>query len=376
MQLFQSVNVDGEWSLPLPEKSQAQWILAFGERQLIANKKLQSELQSACPCAEIVGCTTSGEIQGMELKDDSISLTALTFDESKVKVVNAAISDFANAVELGKQLVGELPKDELVHIFVLSDGQLVNGTELVEGLSLGIPDGVKATGGLAGDGDRFTQTQVWHNQRIESGLVVLVGLYGKKLQVGHGHLGGWKAFGPERIITKSNKNVLYEFDDKPALELYKLLLGDYANDLPASALLFPIAMTQSDEQGTLVRTVLSIDEEQNSMTFAGNMPEGAVCQLMRANYENLLDGANGAASLAMESINNMPSQLAILISCIGRRLVLDQRVEEELEMVAEVLSPECAMTGFYSYGEISPLVSLGPCSLHNQTMTITLISEN
>jgi hypothetical protein len=376
MQLFQSVNVDGEWSLPLPEKSQAQWILAFGERQLIANKKLQSELQSAFPCAEIVGCTTSGEIQGMELKDDSISLTALTFDESKVKVVNAAISDFANAVELGKQLVGELPKDELVHIFVLSDGQLVNGTELVEGLSLGIPDGVKATGGLAGDGDRFTQTQVWHNQRIESGLVVLVGLYGKKLQVGHGHLGGWKAFGPERIITKSNKNVLYEFDDKPALELYKLLLGDYANDLPASALLFPIAMTQSDEQGTLVRTVLSIDEEQNSMTFAGNMPEGAVCQLMRANYENLLDGANGAASLAMESINNMPSQLAILISCIGRRLVLDQRVEEELEMVAEVLSPECAMTGFYSYGEISPLVSLGPCSLHNQTMTITLISEN
>jgi hypothetical protein len=135
-------------------------------------------------------------------------------------------------------------------------------------------------------------------------------------------------------------------------------------------------MKQSDHQGTLVRTVLSIDEFQNSMTFAGNMPEGAVCQLMRANYENLLDGANGAASSAMQNINNIPAQLAILISCIGRRLVLDQRVEEELEMVAEVLSPECVMTGFYSYGEISPLESMGACSLHNQTMTITLISEN
>lgn len=376
MQLFQSVNLGGQWSSPLPEKSQAQWILAFGDRQLITNEKLQSELQLAFPNAEIVGCTTSGEIQGMELKDDSISLTALTFDEAKVRVVDASIRDFANAVELGKQLVEELPKDDLKHIFVLSDGQLVNGTELVEGISLALPDDVKATGGLAGDGDRFTQTQVWHNQRIESGLVVLVGLYGKKLHIGHGHLGGWKAFGPERIITKSDKNVLYEFDGKPALELYKLLLGDYANDLPASALLFPIAMTQSDKQGTLVRTVLSIGEDQNSMTFAGNMPEGAVCQLMRANYENLIDGANGAASLAMENIDNIPAQLAILISCIGRRLVLDQRVEEELEMVAEVLSPECVMTGFYSYGEISPLVNLGPCSLHNQTMTVTLLSEN
>jgi hypothetical protein len=376
MQLFQSVNSDGEWSLPLPLKSQAQWILAFGDRQLIASEKLQSELKNAFPSAEIVGCTTSGEIQGIELKDESISLTALTFDESTVKVVDASMSDFSNAVELGEKLVKELTKDGLIHIFVLSDGQLVNGTELVEGMSLALPDGVKATGGLAGDGDRFTQTQVWHNQRIESGLVVLVGLYGDKLRVGHGHLGGWKAFGPERIISKSNKNVLYEFDGKPALELYKTLLGDYANDLPASALLFPIAMKQSDQQGTLVRIVLSIDESKNSMTFAGNMPEGAVCQLMRANYENLLDGANGAASSAMHNIKNISAQLAILISCIGRRLVLDQRVEEELEMVAEVLSPECVMTGFYSYGEISPSESMGACSLHNQTMTITLISEN
>jgi hypothetical protein len=111
-------------------------------------------------------------------------------------------------------------------------------------------------------------------------------------------------------------------------------------------------MTQTDEQGNLVRTVLSIDEDQNSMTFAGNMPEGAVCHLMRANYENLLDGANDAASLAMENNNNIPAQLAILISCVGRRLVLNQRVEEEIEMVAEVLSPECSVTYFYFYGEI------------------------
>ena len=75
--------------------------------------------------------------------------------------------------------------------------------------------------------------------------MVAVGLYGEHVKLGHGSKGGWDTFGPERIVTKSDGNVLYELDDKPALALYKEYLGDRAAGLPGSALLFPLALRAS-----------------------------------------------------------------------------------------------------------------------------------
>lgn len=374
MKLFQAYLQNDQWSQPLPQNSESQLVLTFGDRNIISQTNIQEQLKQSFPNAEVVGCTTSGEIYNTEVYVDSISLMALTFDKTTVSVVDANIKDFDDSIELGQHLVKELPAADLKHVFILSDGQLVNGTDLVAGVSSQLPEGILATGGLAGDGVDFKQTKVWRNQNISEGKVVLVGFYGDALRVGHGHLGGWKVFGANRVITKSDANVLYEIDGQPALELYKSFLGRYADELPASALLFPLALTISDEDESVVRTILSVNEEDNSMTFAGNMPEGANCQLMRANYENLVEGAHGAAEIALDNMVNMDVQAAILISCVGRRLVLDQRTEEELEVVSEVLG-NCAMTGFYSYGEISPLVSLGKCGLHNQTMTITLFAE-
>jgi hypothetical protein len=60
---------------------------------------------------------------------------------------------------------------------------------------------------------------------------------------------------------------------------------------------------------------------------------------------------------------------------VGRRLVLRQRIEEEVEAVREVLGGAPVMTGFYSYGEISPLNPSARCALHNQTMTVTTLTE-
>lgn len=375
MKSFQAYLQQDRWSEPLPDNSESQLVLAFGDRNMIAQATIQEQLKRSFPKAEIVGCTTSGEIHNTEVYTESVSLMALTFEKTTVSVVDANIKDFTSSVALGKHLVKALPTENLKHVFILSDGQLVNGTDLVAGIADQLPDGILATGGLAGDGVDFQQTKVWRNGEISEGLVLLVGFYGDALKVGHGHLGGWKAFGANRVITTSNANVLYEIDGRPALELYKSFLGKYADELPASALLFPLALTTSDEEESVVRTILSVNEEDNSMTFAGNMPEGANCQLMRANYENLVDGAHSAAEMALTKMTDMKAQAAILISCVGRRLVLDQRTEEELEVVSDVLG-HCPMTGFYSYGEISPLITLGKCGLHNQTMTITLFAES
>jgi len=374
MKIFQSELIQNTWTTLLPMDNPAHWVLALGNRDAIASPDVFVSLRQAFPHAQIVGCSTSGEIQRAQLYDDSLCITAVEFEHSSVRCCSANIRGFENEKQLVASLVSQLSMEGLRHIFVLSDGQLINGSELVNGFMDYLPPHVLVTGGLAGDGIHFKETKVWHNQNTESGLVVVTAFYGDHLKIGHGHLGGWKTFGPERVITKSTANVLYEIDGRPALELYKEYLGDFSSQLPASALFFPIAITQPGSNEPIVRTILSIDEAKQTMLFAGDMPIGATCQLMRSNYENLVDGASGAVTNALTSCKDIQPELAILISCVGRRLVLAQRTEEELEVVADDIQ-QCPMTGFYSYGEISPLVELGRCGLHNQTMTITLLSE-
>ncbi|MEM1182717.1 MAG: FIST C-terminal domain-containing protein, partial [Acidobacteriota bacterium] len=247
--------------------------------------------------------------------------------------------------------------------------------ELVRGLSSVIREEIPITGGLAGDADRFETTYVACNGAPESHLVAGIGFYGDAVDIGFGSFGGWDAFGPTRRITKAEDNVLYELDGKPALSLYKQYLGDQADHLPGSALLFPLSIYRDGEEDRqLVRTILSIDEDEQSMTFAGDIPVGHSAQLMMANFDRLVDGASEAARRITRSEQER-TQLAVLISCVGRKIVLGQRTCDEVENVQEVLGEGTHQIGFYSYGEISPQRTMGHCELHNQTMTITLLSE-
>ena len=176
------------------------------------------------------------------------------------------------------------------------------------------------------------------------------------------------------MVTKSKGNVLYELDSMSALELYKKYLGEYALDLPATGLLFPLSLYNEAGDHAVVRTILAVDEAEQNLTFAGDIPEGSVVQLMQANFDRLVDGAIAAAENSLNNIAGSPD-LAILISCVGRKLVLKQRIEEEVEGVQEMLGQTTTLTGFYSYGEIAPETFGDRCELHNQTMTITTFQE-
>jgi hypothetical protein len=238
-----------------------------------------------------------------------------------------------------------------------------------------LPAGVAVTGGLSGDGARFGETWVCANGAAEQKRIVLLGFYGDRLRVGYGSMGGWDSFGPERRITRSKGNVLFELDGRSALELYKEYLGSHASGLPASGLLFPLTLRSEETGESVVRTILAVNEADQSMTFAGDMPEQALARLMRANFDRLIDGAAGAARTCRQKLGEEKTDLAILISCVGRKLVLKQRIEEEVEAVVEVLGETVVSTGFYSYGEISPFIPEARCALHNQTMTVTTLSE-
>jgi len=271
--------------------------------------------------------------------------------------------------------MNQLAGDELNCIFIVSDGTFINGSELVDGFNEVNKKHVLLTGGLAGDAARFEKTFTGMNEVPTQGNVIAIGFYGKDMVVGHGSFGGWDEFGQERLITKSDKNVLYEIDNKNALDLYKQYLGDYVNELPGSALLFPLSIRINGSDKNLVRTILSVNEEEKSMTFAGNLPEGSTVRLMKANFDKLIEASSTAAANSFAGIKNGKPDLAILISCVGRKLILQERTDEEVESAREVLGKDTAITGFYSYGEISPFNDSTQCELHNQTMTITTFTE-
>ncbi len=332
-------------------------------------------LHNKYPEAILVGCSTSGEILGNEVTDSTIALTAVEFEKTKIKLFTLDLVDVDNdSLKAGTSISHELQSDALRHILVLSDGLNVNGAELVKGLHAELSEKVSITGGLAGDGADFGSTFIIANNEIVSKKILGLGFYGDNLKIGFGSQGGWDSFGVERVVTKSVDNVLYELDGQPALELYKSFLGDKAKDLPGSGLLFPLSMRNEENKTPVVRTILAVSEEDQSLTFAGNIHQGSYVRLMKANVDRLINGAEESAQIT-QGIIDTDCQLAILVSCVGRRLVLKQLVEEEVEVVNEVLGQQVMTTGFYSYGEIAPFNKFTPCALHNQTMTITTFAE-
>jgi len=352
----------------------ASLVLVFGTREILGDDIRIGEVRARYPGVPVAGCSTSGEICGTRVHDNSLVVTAVRFEHTVLKLAYVTIAEGGDSLDAGKRLAKSLPSQQLAHVLVLSDGMKVNGSELARGLRENLPANVAVTGGLAGDGTAFRQTLVFAEDTPREGVIAALGFYGDRIKIGYGSLGGWDSFGVERLITRSKGNVLYELDGHSALELYKKYLGDN-NATPADALLFPLALRTGDEGYGLVRSVASVNEDDQSMTFFGDMPEGGYARLMKANFDRLIDGAQGAAHASFEMLGLAEPELALLVSCVGRKLVLKQRIEEEVESVREVLGKKTVLTGFYSYGEICPHGVITQCELHNQTMTITTFSE-
>jgi hypothetical protein len=351
-------------------------VMGFGEKNILANENIYQLLKDKYTNAAIVLCSTSGEIFDDTVQDNTVSIAAVEFEKTTVQSVSVNIDDFANSFEAGIALVKQLPTEGLAYIMIISDGTKVNGSELVRGVNDIVQNKIPITGGLAGDAARFQSTLVGLNGPAVSGKIVGIGMYGEHLKVSHGSMGGWDMFGPERTITKSSSNALYEIDDKDAIELYKTYLGKYADELPGSALLFPLSVSLPGSEEPVVRTILTIDNENKAMVFAGDVPEGSKVRFMKANFDKLVDAAAQASNNAFTMNLKEKPKLALLISCVGRKLILDNRTEEEVLAVSEAFGPGTLLTGFYSYGEISPFAQNTQCQLHNQTMTITTFDEN
>ncbi len=383
MRLAQLQYLEGTgWDAPFPGDldGAATLVLAFGQRHTVDDGVL-GELRAAFPVSVIIGCSSAGEVAHGQIVDQPLSVVVAAFERSALRCTSTLIDGVDDSYGAGARLAAALPSPGLRAVLIYASGVGVNGAALVNGLAEHLPPGTPVSGGLAGDGDRFDRTWVLADGLAMELGVTAVGLYGEGLEIGHGCDGGWQDFGPERTVTRADANVLHELDGKPALALYKDYLGELADQLPGSALLFPLSIRTVPDGRAVVRTILGIDEADQSMTFAGEIPMGATARLMRTNIDRLAMSAESAARQALGTIGDRARStghpvLAISVSCVGRRLVMGERTDEEVEAVTQGLPPGSVLAGFYSYGEISPQVGCAGGELHNQTMTVTVISEN
>ncbi len=367
---------------PQPVPQGADLVLVFGSVAHYDAPGFATRLADTFPGAVLAGCSTAGEIVADGVLEESCTVTAIRFDRGTVAAAEAGIAAIDDSQPAGEALGEALAaRPGLSGVLLFARGVAVNGSALIDGLVSRLPAGVPVSGGLAGDGGAFARTLVLSPSGVSGARAVAVGIYGDGPHLGLGSVGGWEPFGPARKVTRAVGNLLLQLDGEPALNVYKRYLGDYARDLPASGLLFPFELLNGNHDSVgLIRTILGVDEPAGGLILAGTVEEGFYLRLMHASTDGLVDGAEQAGAIAAAGTESDAEaaegdRLALLVSCVGRKLVLGDRVEEEVQAVADRLGAGTLLTGFYSYGEIGPMRDLVDCRLHNQTMTVALLTE-
>ena len=366
--------IQNSGELSSEEQKKVNIVFVFGHTDTIKNIEFFDELKNRYPNAKIVGSSTSGNIVQAEVSSYELTATAIFFESSSIETSSITFDDKDNVEDLSKELINNLKKENLKHIFIISDGLLINGSQLTRGINK-VSGNISVTGGMAGDGDRFQETYVIADDKPKQRTILAIGFYGDNLSIDSGCFAGWSEFGTQRTITKSKDNILYEIDGEPALDLYKKYLGELAKELPNSGLRFPLSIKENEDSHEVIRTLLAINEEEKSITYAGDVPEGYSARLMKADIDVLIDGAGKAAKAIIPA--NDKTALGLVVSCVGRKIVMNYLIDDELEEIQEILGENVKLTGFYSYGEIAPFKEdLITCELHNQTMTLTVIYES
>lgn len=368
--------LDAESLRPLA-MSGADLVLVFADIACLGQDMAFSALRQAFPGAVLAGCSTAGEITAKGMDQGGAVVTAIRFAQTTVRAATMRVATMADSALAGVELGMALKAPDLRAVLVFGKGVDINGSALIGGIVGAVGETVPVSGGLAGDGGAFVSTLTLGPDGVAADTVVAVGFHGSALRLGHGSFGGWQPFGPPRKVTRADGNILYELDGQPALSLYKDYLGEYARDLPASGLLFPFEMLDADHRSIgLIRTILGVDETSGALILAGDIDEHGFLRLMHASTEGLVDGAEIAARRARDGLGGGAGGLAVLVSCVGRKLVMGDAVDEEVEAVAHVLGRQVPLAGFYSYGEIAPFSTTTQCMLHNQTMTVTFLAED
>ncbi len=351
-------------------------VFAFGRSGVL--EAVAPALSKELPAARRIGCSAAFSVSSSGVETDACVVTGVRFDHVRIVEASASLAGKDSSFATGQRLAESLPKECLRAVLLLGQGVGIRGGAFLAGFNEVLGDGVPVTGGLASRHEGYYTTLVLNDAGVAAETVVALGLYGERLRFGFGLHGGWTPFGAARKVTRCDGNILYELDGEPALDVYRRYLGDYAKDLPLVGQFFPFAMLDANHQEVgLIRSMLGIDVAAGALRFGDDIVPGSYLRMMHASTDRLVSGAEYAAEAAIRMLpgGGHGTGMVFMVSCVGRELVMGERVEEEIEGVHDVFGAGVPLAGFYSFGEISPPAPGDASKLHNQTVMIAYIDE-
>lgn len=344
-------------------------LLCFGPSPVLEAPAFLSQVRGTIPAARLVGCSSAGVLTREGAFEGETVLTALHLGGAEVHIVREPLEGMADSEAAGARLGQALRPLAPTSALLLGQGVNINGSALVRGFQSVFGTGVPLCGALAGDDGAFRRTVTVLDDEASDRHLLAVGFRGVGFETTSTR--GWEPFGPLRRVTAARDNILEALDGEPALAVYRRYLGDWAAGLPGSALLFPLGLLEGGPGSVgLVRTVLGVDETAGHLILAGDLPAGSHVRLMHASTTSLVAGVRQAAT----GMRPAGDALALVFSCVGRKLVMGQRVDEEVMAVSEGLGGAVPLAGFFSYGEIGPMPGRPGTFLHNQSLSMALLT--
>jgi hypothetical protein len=338
-------------------------------------EELLAGICSIIETPNLIGCTTDGEISDMGLTSGSAVLGGFFSDHIECCVVSSENID-RNSEQAGKDLARKLP-DSVKYIQLLSDGLTGNGCALLRGIFSVLEEGVSVVGGTAGDAGQFLQTWQFAGNRVLTNSAVALGFMGE-FKVSEGIQAGWSPIGLPKKVTRASGNILYELNGEPALEVFKRFLGKHAVGLPAVGVEYPLGIISrcadgSEDDYYLLRATMSVNHDDGSLGFAGEIPEGSMVQLTCGDISSILEATRKAVAIAREGLGDTPPGMVFYFGCNARKTVLGLRTKEEYALIREGFGRDVPILGFYTYGEFCRVGCGGPCLLHNETAVVSVL---
>jgi hypothetical protein len=333
---------------------------------------------------QIFGTTTAGEFIDGDIEEGSIVILLLDMDPAYFKLEFIEI-DPNNALEDAKKL-GVIVKESFNHpaLIVATGGVFIDGDQIMDGITQGFGKPTSSAereltifGGMAGDDLIAEKPLVFINGKSKDNALIALIIDEDKIDVRGITTCGWKAIGTAKTVTKSEGNIVYTIDNKPALDMLMKYLGvdvqqENSNGIVAflNSWYYPLQLER--ENGDIViRATRFANSENRSLICTGSVPEGSKIKFA---FPPEFDAIETVVS-ECESIKDNAQQLAdalIMFSCVSRHLSFGALMKEEIEQVKNVWN--APMAGFFTYGEYGRS-KIGNNEFHNNACCVVALKE-
>jgi hypothetical protein len=363
-------------------------LIIFGSTRF-DHRKLLEGIKSVAGQVPMVGGTTAGEISTSGFSTQSVVLMALSSKDLCFTTgigKNMSQDEAACGLSLIDDIRSKKSFEDAHSLILFPNGMGGDGAKLIQGLHSTLGSDFEIVGGYLGDDERFKYTYQYYDGKVYKDAIPGLLVSGKNsFRTGIGVRSGFESIGNRFYCTEAEGNVVKKFDGESALSLYKEFLGEERSQrLPGICLEYPFGLI--DEKVSIagkeyfqLRCGLAVDHQEDSITLAASIPEGSAITLTTASRGDIINGAMLAAKQAKDCLKGAKPAAIFMFSCVGRKLVLGRRTQEEVLAVKEILGEEVPLIGFYTYGEIGPIDKmkrdLAPTKFHNETVVLWVLGS-